>query len=86
MKKMFIIIFLVSSSILSTSLYATELTSMRVACNNKIAPACYQLALLYDKGQGLAKDSKKAKALYLEACNYGYEKACTRFETIKTED
>ena len=69
---------------LVTYTYATELTSIRVACENKIAPACYQLALLYDKGQGLNQDPKKAKEYYLEACNYGYEKGCIHFEQIKT--
>ena len=76
---------LIVAPLLLTYFHATELTSICTACEKKIAPACYQLALLYDKGQGLNQDPKKAKEYYLEACNYGYEKGCINFEQIKTE-
>jgi len=81
MKKILII-----TTLLYGMIHASELTSMRVACDKKVAAACFQLALLYDEGLGLTKDSEKAKAYYLDACDYGYEKGCTYFENVKTEE
>jgi len=56
---------------------------MQKACDNKMPTACYEFGLLYEQGLGVEKDANKAKTYYLQACEYGFDKACQKFEAIK---
>lgn len=41
----------------------------KAACNDKnVASACYDLAVIYEQGESVAKDEAKAKELYEKAC------------------
>jgi TPR repeat protein len=58
---------------------------MQKACDNKMPTACYEFGLLYEDGIGVEKNKDKAKAYYLQACEYGFDIACKKFEAIKIE-
>jgi len=77
MKKIFLILglFALTSS-------ASELIHMQNACDNKIPTACYEFGLLYERGLSVKQDKAKAKAYYLQACEYGFDTACKKFEAI----
>ncbi len=81
MKNIFIIL-----SLLLTHSHSSELSAMQSACENKVAVACHHIGILYDRGSGLKEDKVKAKEYYLKACDYGYDKACKRFEHIEEEN
>jgi TPR repeat protein len=73
-------------TIIISTLSASELEHMQKACDNKMPTACYEFGLLYEKGVAVTKNTNKAKAYYLQACEYGFDEACKRFETIKVID
>ncbi len=79
--KQIIIIF----SVLLMHVHANSLTHMQTACDNKEATACYEFGILYEKGLGVEQDFSKAKAYYLQACDYGFDPACEHFETISAK-
>lgn len=74
---------LLSGILCHFSLFASELVHMQEACDNKVPTACYEFGLLYEQGLAVPKDKVKAKAYYLQACEYGFDKACKKFENIK---
>jgi len=49
---------------------------LRKACDGKLAQACGDLAYLYQRGQGVARDDALARRLYKQACDGGYAQAC----------
>lgn len=81
MKRIFLITVLIS--VLSL---ASELSAMQKACDNKVATACYEFGLLYEQGLAVEKNKSKAKEYYDKACDYGYDKACQKFEKIEVEN
>ena len=81
MKKILIVTYL-----LLTNIYASDISVMQKACENKVAAACFHFAILYEQGSGVKQDNIKAKVYYLKACEYGYDKACKNFELIKIEN
>ncbi|MDQ7084904.1 MAG: hypothetical protein Q9M36_08200 [Sulfurovum sp.] len=70
MQKYLFIFFIVISSLNSSPFIA-----MQKACDNQVATACYEFALLYDEGIGVQKDTDKAQSYYVQACDYGYTKS-----------
>ncbi|MDA3047490.1 tetratricopeptide repeat protein [Campylobacter sp. JMF_08 NE1] len=46
------------------------------ACDGDNATACYNLAILYSKGEGVRQDKFKAKELYEKACDKNEYDAC----------
>ncbi|QDG52389.1 sel1 repeat family protein [Persicimonas caeni] len=40
----------------------------KASCEREVASACYDLAVLYENGESVAKDEAKAKELYEQAC------------------
>ena len=46
------------------------------ACDGNDALACYNLGLLYKKGQGVKQNSQHAKTLFNKACYFGFQNAC----------
>ena len=81
MKKIIFIVVLVY-----TNSFTSELSIIQQACDNKIATACYELGLLYEKGIGTKKNLTKAKDYYIKACQNGYDKACDSSETPLPEE
>jgi len=49
---------------------------LRKACDGKLAQACGDLAYLYQRGQGVARDEAMALRLYKQGCKGGYAQAC----------
>ena len=48
------------------------------ACDTGEARGCYNLALLHGSGRGVSRDASRASALFVRACQAGYEPACGR--------
>ena len=46
------------------------------ACTSGEATGCYNLGLMYDKGEGVRQSYPKAKELYGKACDGGYASGC----------
>jgi TPR repeat protein len=63
---------------LSTSLNAdiSTLQGAKNACDNENAKGCFNLAFMYDFGEGVKKDSLKSIELYSKACDIGYAGGC----------
>ncbi|BCD46160.1 SEL1-like repeat protein [Helicobacter suis] len=40
------------------------------------AEACYDLGVMYEKGEGVAKDLQKSEEYFKKACELGYKNAC----------
>ena len=62
---------------------ASEFTAMEEACENKVAPACYEVGFLYETGVWVDKDTNKAQEYYMKSCEYGYDKACEMVDKSK---
>ncbi|MCA9670413.1 MAG: SEL1-like repeat protein [Myxococcales bacterium] len=56
--------------------YASALPRFSKACKNGYQGACAWLATLYQQGQGVAKDQKKAAKLFEDACEKHDRSAC----------
>lgn len=42
---------------------------LEAACSAQVAEGCYQLATLYDEGEGVSKSKRRAHVLYEKACS-----------------
>jgi TPR repeat protein len=77
MKKIFLLpLFLILSS------SASELDSMKKACEKHVASACYELGILSQQGLARYQDKEQAKAYLLKACNNGFDKACQKYDEL----
>jgi TPR repeat protein len=47
------------------------------ACHAGVAAACTDLGSIYENGQGVRQDERKAKELYRQACDGGSARGCT---------
>lgn len=47
-----------------------------IACEQRVADACAQLATMYSSGRGVKRDTKKANEMTLAACRSGSPAAC----------
>jgi TPR repeat protein len=45
-------------------------------CSSGSGESCFQLGAAHEEGNGVAKDAKRAAALYLRACDLGFGTAC----------
>jgi serine/threonine protein kinase len=48
------------------------------ACEAGNGRGCYNLGRLYEKGQGVERDSEKARSYYRQACEKGYQRGCRK--------
>jgi TPR repeat protein len=48
------------------------------ACERGFVSACYELAVLHEKGVGVARDPERAFALYKQACAGGDARGCPK--------
>jgi TPR repeat protein len=46
------------------------------SCNGRFVDACLNLGFIYEAGDGVAKDYKKAKKLYQKACELNSKEGC----------
>ena len=49
---------------------------LKTSCDKNIASSCFNLAFLYEEGEGVARDDAKAAQLYDKACYIGSASAC----------
>lgn len=49
---------------------------LKTSCDKNIASSCFNLAFLYEEGEGVARDDAKAAQLYDKACYLGSASAC----------
>lgn len=52
--------------------------TLNSSCKKGNAISCSNLAHMYEKGQGVAKDREKAYLLYKKACENGAHEACEK--------
>ena len=45
-------------------------------CDGGIAQSCFELATLYEAGQGVTRNMERAVALYRQACSAGDARGC----------
>jgi TPR repeat protein len=50
------------------------------ACAGGAAAGCYELALLHEVGNGVARDHSKAVAFLQQACTAGIKDACAKLK------
>jgi TPR repeat protein len=48
------------------------------ACKAGDGEGCNDLAVAYEKGNGVSKDARRARALYQQACELGFQAACKK--------
>jgi hypothetical protein len=53
-------------------------------CNDGKIQACYNLGLMYAKGEGITKNKPKAIELFKKACEGGVEEACENYKLLTT--
>ena len=69
-------------SLLSITLFGSQIDMLEKACQSKSAEACYEIALLYTEGIGFEQNTTQAKYYYQMACNYGSNEACIKLDNI----
>ena len=55
------------------------------ACGAGDINGCYNLAVLYDHGDGVKQNKTKAIELYKKACETGDEEGCTSYKILNEE-
>lgn len=58
--------------------FRTALPQYTAACDGGVAEGCYNLGIMHEFGEGVAKSKLRAAALYKRACNGGDAGACSR--------
>ncbi|CAA6825930.1 MAG: Unknown protein [uncultured Sulfurovum sp.] len=53
-------------------------------CNDGKMEACYNLGIMYAKGEGITENKPKAIALFKKACDGGIEDACENYNILTT--
>jgi hypothetical protein len=51
----------------------SEAERLQQACDGGEMRGCYDLGIMYEDGDGVPQDSRRAAELYQQACNGGYE-------------
>lgn len=51
-------------------------------CNLNDSVACYNLGVLYKKGQGVKQNLKIAKDYYGKACDLGLQQGCDAYKNL----
>ena len=64
----------------------TPILPKQKTCAVGNAGDCYELGIMYENGDGVAKDSVKATALFKKACGLGYSVACNDHKTLYKTD
>jgi TPR repeat protein len=64
---------------------SVSMKAMQKACERHVATACYEFGILYEEGIGVNKDIEKAMAYYRQACEDGYDKACTSAKRVQAD-
>ena len=66
-----------------TILLSTRIEVMMQSCKAEKAGACTEVALMYDDGSGVEKNTTQARFFYKKACDFGDNFACERVDTFK---
>ena len=67
---------------LTLALFASEFQPMQHACDKKVATACFEFGLLYEKGLGVEQNRTKAIDYFTKGCEYGYDNACQKLDIL----
>ncbi|MEA1880658.1 MAG: hypothetical protein U9N11_08440 [Campylobacterota bacterium] len=77
------IIFLMILSLgIHISLYANEIELYKKSCDAGDAGGCFNLGLMYVKGEGVKQDSFKAKYLFGKSCDAGLAEGCKNYAIL----
>jgi TPR repeat protein len=64
---------------------ARAVPSLEGACSEKQTTSCVSLGSLYEGGFGVARDRRRAAALYKTACGLGDQAGCARFAVLEAQ-
>lgn len=65
--------------------YPQALKLYNQACNEGNADGCLFLGVMYDIGEGVKRDKKKAGELYQKACEMGSGLGCSSLQNVQWE-
>ncbi len=86
MKDLLLSLLLITASFASdTTHFSSQIVGVEKACERNVATACFEYGVLLEKGLGVEKNIKMAKAFYMKACDNGYDEACSAFERLEDE-
>jgi TPR repeat protein len=57
---------------------AQGLQRMQTACDASVGDACFEIGVMYDNAEGVARDRQRALAYYKQGCTGGSEQACAK--------
>src|SRR5258708_38163843 len=60
-----------------------RVAQLTVECKKANYSRCNSLGLMYEEGDGGAKDAKRAEELYRRACDGGHANGCTNLRVLK---
>lgn len=63
--------------------YKNAVHYWRKACDANSAAGCSNLAMSYFRGEGVEKDTVKARSLFKKACDMSDEGSCMFYDMIK---
>ena len=72
--------------VFSVFVSASELTSMKNACENGMSEACYELGSIFTGEDGLQKDYTKALFYLRKSCELDNDKACNAIEILEANN
>jgi hypothetical protein len=63
--------------------YTEALPFLRSSCERGNATGCYDLGVIYEKGNGVGKDNAQAVSFYKKACDAGFAQSCTSLKRLQ---
>jgi TPR repeat protein len=63
--------------------YNTAIKIFSKECKDGQPNACYNLAIMYENGEGVKQDESKIKELFKRTCDLGFDLGCMNYEAIK---
>ena len=76
---------LILSLLVCASLFGSDFEDMKKSCDGGNAIGCYNLGVMYAKGQGIKQNNFKAIKLFKKACDGGIAAGCKNYALLKKE-
>src|SRR5260370_35678426 len=61
---------------------SNRVAELTAECKKANYASCNSLGLMYEEGDGVAKDAKRAEQLYRRACERGHANGCTNLGVL----
>lgn len=63
--------------------YLKAIKAYDIVCQQQYVPACLQMAVMFENGQGIPKNLENALDIYTKACYLGYDKSCNDMKRLQ---